>query len=219
MKTVLITIILIVAIIGAGYLGLPILIKKETAGLGSEIQDIKQRLQKIEEESKAAPLQPDANVQEVIKTVNAIYHELKAFEDSFKKGLAMTDETIEKQKTTIEEAFKKQSEAIDKINKETRAITQKIMFDSTMANIRGYILKVRGDLQYKNIGIVKNELDLISEAFEKAKATATDENKKVIEELQGIVKKAKSELDTDLPATMNRIDLLWYEMSKLLRKA
>jgi hypothetical protein len=219
MKTVLITIILIVAIIGAGYLGLPILIKKETAGLGSEIQDIKQRLQKIEEESKVAPLQPDANVQEVIKTVNAIYHELKAFEDSFKKDLAMTDETIEKQKTTIEEAFKKQSEAIDKINKETRAITQKIMFDSTMANIRGYILKVRGDLQYKNIGIVKNELDLISEAFEKAKATATDENKKVIEELQGIVKKAKSELDTDLPATMNRIDLLWYEMSKLLRKA
>ncbi len=46
MKTVLIIIILIAAIIGAGYLGLPLLIKKETAGLGSEVQDMKQRLQK-----------------------------------------------------------------------------------------------------------------------------------------------------------------------------
>jgi len=46
----------------------------------------------------------------------------------------------------------------------------------------------------------------------------SDENKKVIEELQGILKKARAELDTDLPATINRIDLLWHEMGKLLKK-
>jgi F0F1-type ATP synthase membrane subunit b/b' len=76
-------------------------------------------------------------------------------------------------------------------------------------------LKARGDLQYKNIGTAKTELNLIAEAFEKAKTSTTDENKKAIEELQGILKKALSEIDADLPAAINRIDLLWYEMGKL----
>lgn len=132
--------------------------------------------------------------------------------------MSIVDETIKKQKSATEETMKKQAEAIDKINKDTKAVTQKIMFDAAIANIRGHILKARGDLLYKNIGTAKNELDLISEGFEKAKTSATDENKKVIEELQGILKKARAELDTDLPAAINRIDLLWYEMGKLLKK-
>jgi predicted amino acid-binding ACT domain protein len=219
MKTVLITIILIVAIIGAGYLGVPLLIKKETAGLRSEIQDIKQRLQKIEEESKAAPLQPDANVQEVIKTVNAIYHELKAYEDSFKKGLAVTDKAIEKQKTTIEETFMKQAEAIDKMNKDMQTKIRGIMFDATMANIKGHVLKARVEIAAKNIGIAKSELDLINELFSKAAEVASDENKKGIKELQASLKTARTEIDTDVPSALNRIELLWHEMDKLLRKA
>jgi hypothetical protein len=219
MKILIIIILFIVAFAAAGYFGLPIIIEKETAVLKSDVQDLKLRIQKIEEESKAAPLKPDADLQQVIKAVNAVSSRVASLDDSVKKDISGVDETIKKQNSATEEAFKKQSGTIDKIDKETRAITQKIMFDATMANIRGYILKARGDLQYRNIGTVKNELDLISEAFEKAKATATDENKKVIEELQGIVKKAKAELDTDLPAAMNRIDLLWYEMEKLLKKA
>jgi vacuolar-type H+-ATPase subunit I/STV1 len=218
MKGVLVVIILIVIFLGAGYFGLPILIEKETAGLKSDVQDLKLRLQKIEEESKVALLKPDADLQQVIKTVNAVSSRVASLDDSVKKGMSGVDETIKKQKSTTEEALKKQSEAIDRINNETKVITQRIMFDATMANIRGYILKARGDLQYRNIGTVKTELDLISEAFEKVKTTATDENKKIIEELQGIVKKAKAELDTDLPAAINRIDLLWYEMGKLLKK-
>jgi cellobiose-specific phosphotransferase system component IIA len=219
MKILIIIILFIVAFAAAGYFGLPIIIEKETAVLKSDVQDLKLRIQKIEEESKAAPLKPDADLQQVIKAVNAVSSRVASLDDSVKKDISRVDETIKKQNSATEEAFKKQSGTIDKIDKETRAITQKIMFDATMTNIRGYILKARGDLQYRNIGTVKNELDLISEAFEKAKATATDENKKVIEELQGIVKKAKAELDTDLPAAMNRIDLLWYEMEKLLKKA
>jgi len=229
-------IVLIIAMAGIGYFGLPILIEKETSGLRSDIQDLKQRLQKIEEESKAAPLEPEADVQKVIKTVNAIYHKVNSLEDSFKKGMSETNEaikrqgkateeafkkqaeTIEKQKTIMEEALKKQAEAIDKVNKETQTKIQGIMFDAAMANIRGHLLKARGDLLYKNIGTAKNEVDLISEGFEKAKTTATDENKKVIEELQGILKKLKTEADTDLPAAINRIDLLWHEMGKLLKK-
>jgi polyhydroxyalkanoate synthesis regulator phasin len=218
MKTIIIIILFIVAFAAAGYFGLPIIIEKETAVLKSDVQDLKLRIQKIEEESKAAPLKPDADLQQVIKAVNAVSSRVASLDDSVKKDMSGVDETIKKQKSTTEEALKKQSEAIDRINNETKVITQRIMFDATMANIRGYILKARGDLQYRNIGTVKTELDLISEAFEKVKTMATDENKKVIEELQEIVKKAKAELDTDLPAAINRIDLLWYEMGKLLKK-
>ena len=94
MKTVLVVIILIVVVAGIGYFGLPFLINKETVGLRADIQDLKQRLQKMEEESKAAPLKPDANVQEVIKTVNAIFHKMNSLESSFQKGMSATNETI-----------------------------------------------------------------------------------------------------------------------------
>ena len=96
---------------------------------------------------------------------------------------------------------------------------QENILDAAMANIRSHILKARADLQYKNIGTAKNELEHISDTFDKVKTTASDENKKVIEELQGILKKAQAALDNDLPAAVNRIDLLWHEMGTLLRDA
>lgn len=218
MKTILIVILLIAIVLGAGYFGLPLLIEKETAGLKSDVQDLKQKLQKIEEESKVAPLQHDADVQKVIKTVNAMYSKVVTLEDSFKKSTSVIDETIKKQKTATEEAFKKQAEIIDRVSKEAEAKIQKSMFSALMASIRGHILKVKVDLVAKNIGSAKNEFSLIDEEFEKVKATASDENKKAIEELQVSLKKAKADIDTDLPAAINRIDLLWHEMSKLIRK-
>jgi len=219
MKTILVVIILVAIALGAGYLGLPVLIEKETAVLKADVQDLKQKMQKIEEESKIAPLQHDSDIQKVIKTVNAMYPKVVTLEDSFKKSASSIDETINKQKTMIEDALKKQAETIEKFNKEAEAKILKSMFNALMANIRGHVLKVKVELVAKNIGSAKNELSLIDEAFEKAKASASEESRKVLEELQGILKKAKEDIDTDLPAASNRIDLLWHEMSKLLRKA
>jgi hypothetical protein len=218
MKTVLIILVLILVLAGAGYVGLPILIKQETSGLLTDINDVKQRLQKMEKESKAAPLPPDADVQKVIKTVNAIYSEMASLEDSLKKSTSAIDETIKKQSTVTQEALKKQADAIDKIDKETRSKIQEIMFDATMANIRGHILKARVELIAKNIGTAKAELDLINELFSRASAVASDENKKSIRELQTSLQKAKAEMDIDLPSALNKIDLVWHEMSRLLRK-
>ncbi|MEW6002881.1 MAG: hypothetical protein AB1638_09585, partial [Nitrospirota bacterium] len=79
-----------------------------------------------------------------------------------------------------------------------------------------HILKVKVDLTSRNFGSAKNELNLVDEAFEKAKTAASD--KRVIEELQLTLKKAKSEIDTDLPSAISRIDLLWHETGKLLKK-
>ena len=218
MKTVLIIILLILVLAGAGYLGLPILIKKETSGLMADIHDVKQRLQKIEEESKAAPLQPDADVQKVIKTVNAIYLKTVSLEDSLKKSTSAIDETIKKQSTMTEEALRKQAETIDKIDKETQAKIQGIMFDATMARIRGHILKARVEIAAKNVGTARSELDLVNDLLNEAKSTASNKDKEVIEELQVLLKKARAEIDTDLPAALNKIDLLWHEMGRLLRK-
>jgi uncharacterized protein YoxC len=236
MKTLLVILLLVAVMTGAGYFGLPILIEKETAGLRADVQDLKQRLQKMEEEAKVAPLKPDADVQKVIKTVNAIYHKVSSLENSFNKGMSQMDEAIkrqskaieetakkqaealEKQKAATEEAFKKQAEIIEKINKETQAKIQKIMFDATMATIRGHILKARVELVAKNVGNARAELDLINELFKEAKTSASDKDKVGIDELQASLKKARAEIDTDLPSALNRIDLLWHEMSKLLRK-
>ncbi len=215
MKNVLIVIILLGVIAGAGFFGIPVLIEKKTTDLKSDVQNLKQRIQKIEEESKVVPLPLDADAQKIIKTVNAISLQVNSLENSFKKETAATNELIKKQRTANEDAFKKQAEIIEKTNKETQERIQKIMFDATMAGIRGHILKTRVDLVAKNIGTAKTELDLINGAFEKVKISAIEKDKKVIEELQGILKKARAEIDTDLPAALNKIDLLWHEMSML----
>ncbi|MEW6738597.1 MAG: hypothetical protein ACOYU2_09310 [Nitrospirota bacterium] len=212
-------IVVLVIFLAAGYFGLmSILVEKEAGKLRSEIQDLRQRLQKIEEESKAAPLQPDADYQKIIKTVNAVYHKLNALEDAFKKEMSATSEAMKNQGKASEDALKKQSETIDKLNKETQAKLQKIMFDARMANIRGHIAKARTDLLSRNIATAKNELELIDGVFEALKASVSEEDRKAIEELQATLRKAQSEIDVNLPAAINRIDLLWHEMSKLLRK-
>ena len=219
MKSILIFIILIVVGTAIGYFGIPILIDNKTAVLESDVADLKQRLQKIEDESKAAPLQPDANVHNIITTVNALNTKVESLEKSARETAAQTDRFIEDQKSALDDATKRLSDEISTVDKDTKALLQKITFDAAMANIRSHILKARADLQYKNIGTAKTELDHISETFEKIKSSASDENKKVIGELQGILKKAQTELDNDLPAAVNRIDLLWHEMGKLLRNA
>ena len=219
MKAILIVIILIVVGMAVGYFGIPILIEQENAVLKSDITDLKQRLQKIEDESKASPLEPDARIHNVIRTVNALHAKTESLEKSMKENVSKADKAIEDQKSSLEGTTKKLEQDFETINKDTKTILQNSKFDASMANIRVHILKTREDIQHKNIGTAKTELDFISEAFEKVKTTASDENKKVIEELQGILKKAKTERDNDLPAAINRIDLLWHEMGKLLRDA
>ncbi len=237
MKNVVIAVVLIAVLAAAGYLGIPVLIEKKTGGMRSEVQDLKQRIQKIEEESKAAPLKPDSDVQKIIKTINALYLKVNSVESSFKKDLSMTNEEIKKhvktteeslnkqteaiknQKAATEEAFKKQAESIDKLNKEIQTQIQKLKFDAAMANIRGHIAKVRTDLLSKNISTAKTDMEFIDGIFETLKTSASDEKRKVIEDLRATLKKARAEIDNDLPAAINRIDLLWHEISKLLRRS
>ena len=226
MKAVIAVIILIVVIGVGGYFGLPLLIEKETTGFRAELSDLKERVQKIEafvqseeEIRKATQLTPDSDAQRIIKTVNAVSLKLKTLEESTNKGISAADEAIKKQKTEMDEAIKSQTEALNKFSKETQKNIQGIQFDASMATIRSHILKVQVELQTRNVATAKAEMELISDMYEKLKSLTTEENRKTIEDLHGTLKKARGELDSDLPAAINRVNLLWHEMGKLLRKA
>jgi hypothetical protein len=142
MKTVLVVIILIAVFAVGGYFGLPILIQKESLGLKSDVNDIKQRLlktedfiKKEEEAKKAAQLPGDADIQRIIKTVNTILMKVTSLEDSHKKELSVVAETFKKQGANTEEALRKQSGNLDKSIKEIQSSLQKLAFNVAMATV------------------------------------------------------------------------------------
>jgi len=226
MKTVIPLIFVILLLLALGYFGLPILVDKETVQLRSDIQELKQKVQKIEEfiqgeedARKSTQLTPDADLQKVIRTVNAFASRVAVLEDTWKKDVSDIGNTLDEQQKMQETALNKQTERIDSIHQGTKSSVQKIQFDAAMANIRVHILKAREDLLYKNIGTAKAEFILISDALEKIKNSAGEENKNMIGEWQGILMSARNEVDSDLPAAMNKIELLWHEMGKLLKRS
>jgi predicted nucleic acid-binding Zn-ribbon protein len=216
--TALFVIIVFMVFAAGAYYVVPVMIEKGTTALKNDVLDLKRRVGTLEEEAKVSPLKPDADVQKIIKTINALSLKQASLEDSFKRSASTTDAEMKKQAATTEEALKKQAEAIDKIAKETEAKIERIRFNALMAAIRGNVLKVKAELLAKNIGTAKNELDLMSDAFDKAKTLSSDEDKKVIDEMQAILRKTRAEVDSDLPAAISRIDLMWHELSKRLMR-
>lgn len=219
MKNALVVILLIVAFAVAGYFGLSFLMEKKTADLRSDVQDLKQRLQRIEDESKAAPLLPDADTGKIIKTVNAISLKANSLEASLEKEKSFLEDALNKQKMSTEEALKKQAETAEKNYRETLSGIEAINFGATMAGIRAHILKARFEIGTKNVGTAKAELEFIDELLRDAVSSVSDERKKVLQDLQSTLKKARTEIDTDLPSATNKIELLWHEISQLIRKA
>ncbi|MCC6544668.1 MAG: hypothetical protein IT392_09230 [Nitrospirae bacterium] len=226
MKTVIAVIILIAVIGAGGYFGLPLLIGKEMADLRTEVSTLKEKVQKIEafvqseeEIRKVTQLTPDSDTRKIVKTVNAISMKLNALEESSGKRISDADDAIRKQKAEMDAAMKSQTEALNKFNIETEKNLQRIQFEASMATIRSHILKVQVELQIRNVATAKAEMELLSDMFEKMGNVVPEENRKTIKDLHETLKKARGEIDSDLPAAINRINLLWHEMGKLLRKA
>ena len=117
----------------------------------------------------------------------------------------------------MEESIK--SEALTKQAAVTSEVTwdasriQRNIFIATMANIRVHILKVKIDLMLKNTANAGSELGIIDEALDMVKALAPDENKKSMGELQSILRKVMTQIDTDLPAAVSNVDVLWHQLS------
>jgi len=217
MKGAIVAIIAVIVLAVAGILGLPVLMDKHIAGLKQDVQDLKQRLHKIEDESKVASLEPTADSGKIIKTVNALALQVDTIDNSRKKDISTQNETIQNQKAATDETIRKQAETIDKNNSAMQSQLQLIKFNAAVEDIRGHILKARMEVVAKNIGNAKAEIDFVDELFTKVTPLAQDAQKQKIEEMRSSLKKAKAEIDTDLPSFINRINAIWYETGRLLR--
>ncbi len=223
MKTVLAMILVVAALAASAFYGIPILIDRQTAAMRIHVNDLEARMQQAEmfirsEEDAAKSLQigPDADLDGIIGTINNVGAKLAAMEIEIGKKFGATAEEIKAQKVLTDEHFMKQRELLEKALNETREELRESLFNTLIAGIRGNILKAKVDLVAKNIGNAKTELDEVAGLLQKAKNKALPENKTKIEELEASLKKVKSELDTDLPAALNRIELLWHEISGLM---
>ena len=217
MKGAIVAVIAVIGLAVAGMLGFPVLMDKHIAGLRQDVQDLKQQLQKIEDESKVAPLALDADAQKIIKTVNALALQGDNNENSRKKDISLQNETIQKQKTATDEAFKKQTEIIDKNHSDMQSQLQLTRFNAAVEDIRQHILKARMEVVAKNIGNAKTEVDFTDDLFTTLYSSAKDEQKSMIDEVRASLKKAKTEIDTDLPSFINRMNAVWHETGRLLR--
>ncbi|NTW06662.1 MAG: hypothetical protein HGA29_02340 [Syntrophaceae bacterium] len=225
MKTIVAVILVVAVLAAASFFGLPMLIDQQTAPIKKEMKDLNARLQKAEsfiqaeeEARKKTQLPPDADVQKIIQMINALSAKLTAMETSTGKKFIAATEEIKGQKAATEAALKKQSEALEKEALQTREKLRNTLYKALLEVIRGNILKAKVDVVAKNIGNAKNELDGVAVLLEKAKNMAAAESRKKIEELQGTLKKAKAELDTDLSMSLNRIELIWHEINGLMKE-
>lgn len=217
MKGTIIAFITVAVLIVAGIAGLPVLMDKHLSGIKQDVQDLKQRLQKIEDETKIAPLPPTADAGKIINTVNAVALKVDTLENALKKDIAMQSQTLQNQKTAVDESFKRHAEAIEKNISDVHAQVLPVKFNMAVEDIRGHILKARIEVVARNIGNAKAEIDFVDELLTKIAPHAQDEEKQIIEDMKSSLKKAKTEIDTDLPSFINRINVVWYETGKLFR--
>ncbi|MCC6545231.1 MAG: hypothetical protein IT392_12170 [Nitrospirae bacterium] len=234
MKSIIIVLfVLILVTAGAGYFGIPILIRNETAVIKADLQDMKQRFDKIEEfvkndeeAMKMTQFPPDAEAGKIIKTVNSnavkiasLEKSLSATKELINKQNGAFDKAISQQKQAIDDSTRKQSEALDSVRKETKGNLQRIEFSASLANFRSHLLRVYVELRSNNIASARGEMDFLNNMLEEARTAAANGDKKAIEQFQATLKKARTEVETDLPATINIINSLWHDMGKLLRKS
>jgi hypothetical protein len=217
MKGGIIAVIAVLMLAVVGIVGLPVLIDRHITGLKQDVQDVKQRLQKIEDESQVAPLEPSADTQKIIKTVNALALQVDSNQNSIRKDIVLQNETIQKQKAATDEAFKKQMDAIERNHADMQSQIHITRFNVAVEDIRQHILKARMEIIAKNLGNAKTEVDFIDDLFATLSPSAKEEQKTLIDEMRALLKKAKVEIDTDLPSFINRMNSVWHESGKLLR--
>jgi outer membrane murein-binding lipoprotein Lpp len=221
MKTFIALIVMMALFISLIFLGMPIVIDKETGKIKSEVQDLKAKVQILETIIKnregawnLSGLKPKDNLNKVINVVNSLSSKIAGLEDHLTKNNSSMEASLDGYNLANAELFKKQSETIDKLKNESAIAAKKIYFNSVIINLTAHIINAKMELMSKNIGSVKSELQIISDELQKAKNIVEDKNKKVFDDLKATVDNIKSELDISLPASNNMLNLLWYDLSK-----
>ncbi len=221
----IVLLVLIAAMAGAGYYGVPWLVERETAPLRTEMKSFSERLQAVEgfvgaekEARKTASLKADAGLPKVVQAVNQLTAKLETFEQANRKDRARAEGDLTKLKNDVTRQQKSQEQAVEALGKDLKEETRASLFEAALANIRGHLLKARIEMSVKNLAVAKTELDLIDGLFTKAAVLAQQEGKLALAKMQDTVRVIKGEIDVNLPAAMNRLDLLWYEIETFAAK-
>lgn len=203
------------------FLGMPLIIERETGKLRSEIQDLKTKMQTLEKFKsnqenawKMTGLKPGDDFRKVIKSVNNLSSKIASMEDYVAYNVSAVENKIEDQAKANKDLIVKQSETINKFNEDITVISRKIYLNAITMSITAHIFEAKIELVSRNIGNVKAALQAISNNLQKAKDIVEDKNKKTFDDLNTIVGNIKSELDVSLPGANNMINLLWYELEK-----
>jgi len=234
MKAAIITVILCIVLVVVGYFAVTVMLRNETGPIKTDIQDLKKRMEPLEafvreekEARKVAELPPDADLAGIIKSVNSFSRRLAGLGEDMKKGFATRDEDFKKEKKNIEETLtkqrsdfekglKEQKETLDKLSRSMAAENQRLTYKAAVTNAMTHILKAKTDLNVKNMGKAKEELGLVEPWLVRAKDLAPEDRKKSIDEAVSILSQARADIDMRMPSALDRIDLLWHELSILL---
>ena len=222
---IVITIVLTALIISImGYVFGTMLIKRELAPLKGEVVQLQARLQvseefiKTEEEARQRTgLTVDTKFPDVVKTVNRLATGQKSIEELMQVRFADFDARLSEMKAATGGGMNKLSQQIEEGSKKTDQRFQDSALHARVEDARIRLVKVKSELLSRNVGVAKGELDLLSQTLEDGKKLVGDNgNKKTaIEKLQAMVKEIKAEMDGNIVAATDRIDLLWHELTKL----
>jgi|GEM_PF-6100570 len=223
MKTVLTIIITVLGVGILGYILGPMLIQREITPLKSELIQLQGRLKaaedfiKAEEEAKhQTGLKVDTRLPDVVKAVNRLAVGQKSIEDVIQVRFADFDARLAEMKAATEGGLNKLALQAEETTKKTNQRFHDNILHARIEDARIRLVKVKAELLAKNIGTAKGELDLLTQTLDEAKNMAGDDSgkKTSFARLQGMVKEIKAELDTNLVAATDRIDLLWHELAK-----
>lgn len=221
----LITGLLIVAAGAGAYFLLPVMIREQTAGLSSRLQQTEEHLRKVEayiaseeKESKAGQLKIGSDANTIVKALNSQAARVNALEGKITGEIKRIGDETGKQKDRIDEGLKEQAETSKRIIRDAKTLARRTAYDSLLHNIKEQILKARLELSLRNIHVVRNDLDLIGKQFDKASAIASENEKLGLGELKEMIGKIRTDLDVNLSSASSRLDLLWYELGNLQEK-
>jgi len=222
---IVITIVLTALIrIIMGYLFGTMRIKRELEPLKDDVVQLQARLQaseefiKTEEEARQRTgLTADTKFPDVVKTVNRLAVGQKSIEDLMQVRFADFDARLAEMKAATDGGMNKLAQQAEETTKKTNQRFQDSALKAKVEDARIRLVKVKSELLARNIGVAKGEMDLLSQTLEDGKKIVGDGGSKraSLERLQGMVKEIKAEMDTNLVAATDRIDLLWHELTKL----
>lgn len=222
MKTFLTLTVVTILFMGLVFSGMPLIIKKETAGLETEVQRLTAKIVELEkfrgsqEKSwKLTGLKPGDDFKGVVKALGNLSMKIAAMEERLSENIHALENRVKEQAGALENILAIQSETNNRLTEDIANISNKIHISIATIKIIARLVETKIELASKNMGNAKASLQVISDELEKAKGFAEENDKKGFDQLIAISGNIKSEIDISPTGANNMINFFWYELEKL----